>query len=159
MHFLFYIPCRFQNEVQHWGGYIGVDSRESVNFAPWIEEEASSGWGATRPSNRFNRHAEIVETDGDVVRQLRFYDFRRRSWLKFARPWNALYISLVLTAQDKRARLKTQTRFSKNTSLKALTSRPVTQEQLNRAQYQINERPRKKLGFSTPKILFFGKIS
>lgn len=37
--------------------------------------------------------------------------------------------------------------------------RLVTQEQLNRAQYQINERPRKKLGFSTPKIEFFGKIS
>ena len=37
--------------------------------------------------------------------------------------------------------------------------RPVTQEQLNRAQYQINERPRKKLGFSTPKIVFFAKIS
>ena len=37
--------------------------------------------------------------------------------------------------------------------------RPVTQAQLNRAQYQINERPRKKLGFSTPKIVFFGKIS
>ncbi|MCI5980036.1 MAG: hypothetical protein MRZ38_04060, partial [Muribaculaceae bacterium] len=62
-------------------------------------------------------------------------------------------------AQDKRARLKTQTRCSENTSLKALTSRPVTQEQLNRAQYQINERPRKKLGFSTPKIEFFAKIS
>ena len=40
----------------------------------------------------------------------------------FARPWNALSISLILTAQDKRARLKTQTRFSENTSLKALTS-------------------------------------
>ena len=37
--------------------------------------------------------------------------------------------------------------------------RPVTQAQLNRAQYQINERPRKKLGFSTPKIEFFRKIS
>lgn len=36
--------------------------------------------------------------------------------------------------------------------------RLVTQEQLNRAQYQINERPRKKLGFSTPKIEFFKKI-
>lgn len=36
--------------------------------------------------------------------------------------------------------------------------RLVTKEQLNRAQYQINERPRKILGFSTPKIEFFGKI-
>ena len=37
--------------------------------------------------------------------------------------------------------------------------RPVTQAQLNRAQYQTNERPRKELGFSTPKIEFFAKIS
>ena len=36
--------------------------------------------------------------------------------------------------------------------------RPLTQAQLNRAQYQINERPRKKLDFSTPKIEFFRKI-
>lgn len=37
--------------------------------------------------------------------------------------------------------------------------RLVSQAQLNEAQYQINERPRKKLGFSTPKIEFFRKIS
>ena len=30
--------------------------------------------------------------------------------------------------------------------------RPVTQAQLNRAQYQTNERPRKKLGFQLPKL-------
>lgn len=36
--------------------------------------------------------------------------------------------------------------------------RLVTQEQLDRVQYQINERPRKKLGFSTPKIEFFRRI-
>lgn len=37
--------------------------------------------------------------------------------------------------------------------------RVVTQAQLNRVQYQINERPRKKLGFSTPKKEFFRKFS
>ena len=37
--------------------------------------------------------------------------------------------------------------------------RPVTQEELNRAQYQINERLRKKLGFSTPQIEFYRKIA
>lgn len=36
--------------------------------------------------------------------------------------------------------------------------RTVTQEELNKVQYQINERPRKKLGFSTPKIEFFKRI-
>lgn len=36
--------------------------------------------------------------------------------------------------------------------------RQVSQEQLDRVQYQINERPRKKLGFSTPKIEFFRRI-
>lgn len=36
--------------------------------------------------------------------------------------------------------------------------RTVTQEELNKAQYQINDRPRKKLGFSTPKIEFFKRI-
>lgn len=36
--------------------------------------------------------------------------------------------------------------------------RYVTQEQLNEAQYQINERPRKKLNYSSPKIEFFRKI-
>lgn len=37
--------------------------------------------------------------------------------------------------------------------------RSVTQEELNKVQYQINERPRKKLGFSSPKIEFFKRIS
>lgn len=37
--------------------------------------------------------------------------------------------------------------------------RSVTQEELNQVQYQINERPRKKLGFSSPKIEFFKRIS
>ncbi|MDE7342722.1 MAG: IS30 family transposase [Muribaculaceae bacterium] len=37
--------------------------------------------------------------------------------------------------------------------------RVVTQEQLNRVQYQINDRPRKKLGFSTLKKEFFRKFS
>lgn len=37
--------------------------------------------------------------------------------------------------------------------------RVVTQAQLDRVQYQINERPRKKLGFSTPKKEFFRKFS
>ena len=36
--------------------------------------------------------------------------------------------------------------------------RHVTQEELNRVQYQINERPRKKLNFSTPKVEFFRRI-
>lgn len=36
--------------------------------------------------------------------------------------------------------------------------RVVSQAQLDRVQYQINERPRKKLGFSTPKIEFFRNI-
>lgn len=30
--------------------------------------------------------------------------------------------------------------------------------ELNKAQYQINERPRKKFNFSTPKIEFFRRI-
>ena len=34
----------------------------------------------------------------------------------------------------------------------------VTQKELNSAQYQINERPRKKLGFSSHKIEFFRKF-
>lgn len=37
--------------------------------------------------------------------------------------------------------------------------RLVSQAQLDKVQYQINERPRKKLGFSTPKIEFFRRIS
>lgn len=37
--------------------------------------------------------------------------------------------------------------------------RSVTQEELNKAQYLINDRPRKKLGFSSPKIEFFKRIS
>lgn len=36
--------------------------------------------------------------------------------------------------------------------------RHVDQKELNRVQYQINDRPRKKLGFSTPKIEFFKRI-
>lgn len=36
--------------------------------------------------------------------------------------------------------------------------REVTQEQLNLAQYEINMRPRKKLGFSNPKTEFFKRI-
>ena len=36
--------------------------------------------------------------------------------------------------------------------------RRITQHELNRAQYQINDRPRKKLNFSTPKIEFFKRI-
>ena len=36
--------------------------------------------------------------------------------------------------------------------------RLVSQAQLDKVQYQINERPRKKLGFSTPKIEFFRRI-
>ena len=36
--------------------------------------------------------------------------------------------------------------------------RMVTQQQLNQAQYAINERPRKKLDFSTPKVEFFKNI-
>lgn len=36
--------------------------------------------------------------------------------------------------------------------------RLVTQQQLNNVQYLINDRPRKKLGFSTPKIEFFKRI-
>ena len=37
--------------------------------------------------------------------------------------------------------------------------RLVTQEQLNRVQYLINDRPRKKLNFSTPKFEFLRWIS
>lgn len=33
--------------------------------------------------------------------------------------------------------------------------RPITQEELDKIQYQINERPRKKLSFSTPKVEFY----
>ena len=36
--------------------------------------------------------------------------------------------------------------------------RLVSQAQLDKVQYQINERPRKKLGFSTPKVEFFRRI-
>ena len=36
--------------------------------------------------------------------------------------------------------------------------RLVTQEELNNVQYLINDRPRKKLAFSTPKIEFFKRI-
>ena len=36
--------------------------------------------------------------------------------------------------------------------------RHVTQDELNRVQYHINERPRKKLNFSTPKVEFFRRI-
>ena len=36
--------------------------------------------------------------------------------------------------------------------------RMVTQQELNQAQYAINERPRKKLDFSTPKVEFFKNI-
>lgn len=36
--------------------------------------------------------------------------------------------------------------------------RKVTQEDLNKVQYQINERPRKKLNYSTPKIEFYRRI-
>lgn len=37
--------------------------------------------------------------------------------------------------------------------------RVMSQAQLDRVKYQINERLRKKLGFSTPKIEFLRKIS
>ena len=37
--------------------------------------------------------------------------------------------------------------------------RLVSQTQLDKVQYQINERPRKKLGFSTPKVEFFRRIT
>lgn len=37
--------------------------------------------------------------------------------------------------------------------------RNITQEQLNQAQYEINMRPRKKLGYSTPKKEFFKRIA
>ena len=37
--------------------------------------------------------------------------------------------------------------------------REVDQEDLDKVQYQINERPRKKLGFSTPKKEFFKRIA
>lgn len=37
--------------------------------------------------------------------------------------------------------------------------RSVTQEELNKAQYLINERPRKKLGYSSPKVEFFKRVS
>lgn len=36
--------------------------------------------------------------------------------------------------------------------------RDVSQQQLNQAQYMINDRPRKKLSFSTPKIEFFRRV-
>lgn len=36
--------------------------------------------------------------------------------------------------------------------------RKVTQEELNNVQYQINERPRKKLNFSNPKVEFYRRI-
>lgn len=36
--------------------------------------------------------------------------------------------------------------------------RDIAQEKLNEVQYLINERPRKKLGFSNPKIEFFKKL-
>lgn len=36
--------------------------------------------------------------------------------------------------------------------------REVEQKEIDHVQYQINERPRKKLGFSTPKREFFKRI-
>lgn len=36
--------------------------------------------------------------------------------------------------------------------------RRVTQEELDKVQYMINERPRKKLGFSNPKVEFFRRL-
>lgn len=36
--------------------------------------------------------------------------------------------------------------------------RDISQAELDKAQYEINERPRKKLGFSTPKTEFFKRI-
>lgn len=43
--------------------------------------------------------------------------------------------------------------FPKGTDFRA-----VTQEELNKVQYLINERPRKKVGFSSPKIEFYKRI-
>ncbi|MBD5304638.1 MAG: IS30 family transposase [Bacteroides sp.] len=43
--------------------------------------------------------------------------------------------------------------------LKGTDFRQITQEELNKVQYQIKERPRKKLNFSTPKIEFYRRIS
>lgn len=37
--------------------------------------------------------------------------------------------------------------------------REIDQKEMNKVQYQINERPRKKLGFSTPKKEFFKRIA
>ena len=36
--------------------------------------------------------------------------------------------------------------------------RKISQQELNKAQYLINDRPKKKLGFSTPKIEFYKMI-
>ena len=37
--------------------------------------------------------------------------------------------------------------------------RKISQQELNKAQYLINDRPKKKLGFSTPKIEFYKMIN
>ena len=36
--------------------------------------------------------------------------------------------------------------------------RKISQQELNKVQYLINDRPKKKLGFSTPKIEFYKMI-
>lgn len=73
--------CRFQIEVQRWRRNLIVVSGIIVKFAPWVEEEASSA-EEQLASNRLIRHAEIVETTRGCHAQPRFYNFRRRLWLK-----------------------------------------------------------------------------
>ena len=97
----------------------------------------------------FKKHVHTITTDNGV-------EFRNHKAIAKALGCTVYFDDPYCSGQ--KGAVENANKILREFFPKGTDFRNVTQEELDRAQYLINERPRKKLGFSTPKIEFFRRI-
>ncbi|MGM9851227.1 MAG: IS30 family transposase [Muribaculaceae bacterium] len=99
--------------------------------------------------SNIKKHVLTVTTDNDI-------EFRNHKDIAKALDCTVYFADPYCSGQ--KGAIENMNKILREFFPKGTDFRLVSQALLNDVQYQINDRPRKKLGFSNPKIEFFKRI-
>lgn len=97
----------------------------------------------------FKKHVYTITTDNGI-------EFRNHKAIRKALDCTVYFADPYCSGQ--KGAIENMNKILREYFPKGTVFRQVSQAELNKVQYQINDRPRKKLGFSTPKIEFYKSI-
>lgn len=97
----------------------------------------------------FKKHVHTITTDNGI-------EFRNHKAICKALDCTVYFADPYCSGQ--KGAVENMNKILREYFPKGTDFRLVSQAELNRVQYQINERPRKKLGFLTPKLEFYKSI-